>query len=327
MDVPMPNTEETVAALLERVQFLEQRANVQPTPVLPVKLEPRVSQPERYSGKRSEFRNFLVSVENMFELQFSRFPNDHIKTRYVGSLLSGSALSWYRALHERKSELLENYAQFMQTFRDAFGDPNVTLNAQRGLRACYQANRSVTTYAAEFQRIANDAGYNDEALASQFRANLNPEIKDHLAYLLEPPKDLNSLIAIAIKIDNRLYERRQERQQEHQHSMGRHSRSSRQQSPRMKSPTSANPTLRHFPETSSTVEPVPMEIDAIHHGRLTQAEKDRRRQHNLCLYCGNSGHIANSCPAKRSRINKIHSNPSTSPKNTAPRSTGPPGNV
>src|SRR5690242_9911555 len=122
MDVPMPDTAGAIAALLERVQFLEQRANVQPTPVLPVKLEPRVSQPERYSGKRSEFRNFLVSIENMFELQASRFSSDHIKTRYVGSLLSGSALSWYRALHESKSDLLENYKRFITAFKDAFGD-------------------------------------------------------------------------------------------------------------------------------------------------------------------------------------------------------------
>lgn len=45
-----------------------------------------------------------------------------------------------------------------------------------------------------------------------------------------------------------------------------------------------------------------MEIDATRisrqRGPLSQAEKDRRRREGLCLYCGNSGHVANDCPNK-----------------------------
>lgn len=31
-------------------------------------------------------------------------------------------------------------------------------------------------------------------------------------------------------------------------------------------------------------------------GRLTQQERQRRRQLNLCLYCGEGGHMIRNCP-------------------------------
>jgi hypothetical protein len=41
-----------------------------------------------------------------------------------------------------------------------------------------------------------------------------------------------------------------------------------------------------------------MQIDAVKFKPLTEAEKLRRRTNNMCLYCGNPGHIARQCPQK-----------------------------
>ncbi|KAI0709142.1 hypothetical protein C8Q76DRAFT_799174 [Earliella scabrosa] len=41
---------------------------------------------------------------------------------------------------------------------------------------------------------------------------------------------------------------------------------------------------------------VPMEVDAIRCGPLTQEEKDHHRRVGLCLYCGQSGHMISKCP-------------------------------
>ena len=35
-------------------------------------------------------------------------------------------------------------------------------------------------------------------------------------------------------------------------------------------------------------------------GKLNYAEKKRRREKNLCMYCGQPGHYANECPEKAS---------------------------
>ena len=45
--------------------------------------------------------------------------------------------------------------------------------------------------------------------------------------------------------------------------------------------------------------PTPMEIESTQRrGPLSDAEKQRRRVHRLCLYCGRPGHIAVNCPHK-----------------------------
>ena len=36
-------------------------------------------------------------------------------------------------------------------------------------------------------------------------------------------------------------------------------------------------------------------------GPVTDQEKKRRRDNNLCLYCGSSGHWASQCPHKQCR--------------------------
>jgi hypothetical protein len=41
-----------------------------------------------------------------------------------------------------------------------------------------------------------------------------------------------------------------------------------------------------------------MQIDVAKFKPLTEAEKLRQRTNNLCLYCGNRGHIARQCPQK-----------------------------
>jgi hypothetical protein len=45
-----------------------------------------------------------------------------------------------------------------------------------------------------------------------------------------------------------------------------------------------------------------MQIDAAKFKPLTKAEELRRRENNLCLYCGNPGHIARQCPQKLAKL-------------------------
>ncbi|KAH6557144.1 hypothetical protein KP509_1Z131700 [Ceratopteris richardii] len=90
-------------------------------------------------------------------------------------------------------------------------------------------------------------------------------------------KTLNEYIMQAIQCDNRLFERKQEKQVE-----GR---------PRQWKPF--QPTIK------DESMPEPMQIDVTRFQPLTLEEKQRRRVNKLCLYCGNPGHIAINCPNKR----------------------------
>ncbi|CAH2304919.1 inactive dipeptidyl peptidase 10 [Pelobates cultripes] len=54
------------------------------------------------------------------------------------------------------------------------------------------------------------------------------------------------------------------------------------------------------PQTPTDSEPEAMQVDLIR-GPLSNEEKQWRRTHNLCLYCGSAGHYAINCPSKSKR--------------------------
>ncbi|PQE09754.1 Zinc finger CCHC-type protein [Rutstroemia sp. NJR-2017a BBW] len=109
-------------------------------------------------------------------------------------------------------------------------------------------------------------GWNDDALQTQYYRGLKDVVKDEIARTDESD-NLQELIQLAIKIDDRLYKRSLEQ---------------RGQNNRM---GNKNPRKNRWPE--------PMELDANRIGNLSKEEKDRRRKEGLCFECGKSGHRAN----------------------------------
>ena len=128
----------------------------------------------------------------------------------------------------------------------------------------------------------------------QFRYGLRNDVKDLLLTFPEEPKSLTEAISRAVRCDNRLFERRSERQI---------------QLPRPRpEPTyasvAARPFARDVPQANT---PTPMEIDTMRRrGPLSEEEKQRRRANRLCLYCGGPRHIAINCPHRpRRQVNQI----------------------
>ena len=248
--------------------------------------EPQLALPDRFNGNPSKLRDFTLSVRTIFDLQPSRFPSDRVKILFIGTLLDGPPLSWFRALREEAIEppQLQSLDTFLAALDAAFGDPHFVSSAQRRLRLCTQGNRPASVFASEFRRIARDTGFNDQALRETFRLNLSSEVKDHLVFS-EEPQTLEELIRLSIRIDNRLFERRAERRLELHR--------------RLSQPVSSSRMLSVPTTSPPSVIPVPMEIGAVgKRGPLSDAERARRRRMNLCLYCGEPGHIAIACPVK-----------------------------
>ena len=107
------------------------------------------------------------------------------------------------------------------------------------------------------------------------------------------PQTLNKAISQAVRCDNRLFQRRQDR----------HSWSA----PISRTYPSSGIKAAHVARVSSQ-EPEDMQIDAVKFGPLTAQEKKRRLDEGLCLYCGHSGHKAISCDKKhKQRLFKTRS--------------------
>lgn len=239
--------------------------------------------PDKFDGKISKYRNFMASISNLFFLQPNRFHNDVIKTRFIGSLLSEHALTWFRTLSEKDSPLLDNYEMFLTDFKLNFGDSQIQHNAQTQLRKLKQGKTSTLIYATQFRRLAMDAEFDEIAKKALFRDGLKDTVKDTLATVTITPETFEEFVQFCIKIDNRLFEREQEKM---------HRISTRDR--------------YNQPTTSFHPGPVPMEIgtslvkETKKFSKLTEEEKTRRKINNLCLYCGQPNHDVLSCPLKKS---------------------------
>ena len=103
-----------------------------------------------------------------------------------------------------------------------------------------------------------------------FQNGLSEALKDEFA-TREPTNDLETLIDLAVQLDNRLRERNLGRQ------WG--------VTPVKSVPTEKLPPAQGGPE--------PMQLGGT---RISSTERDRRMRERCCLYCGLPGHFRSACP-------------------------------
>jgi hypothetical protein len=127
--------------------------------------------------------------------------------------------------------------------------------------------------------------WDDDAKGAAFYMGLSEPVKDLM--MPQPPSDYKTLITRALQIDNRLYERRMEKNM------------------RYGSPRFTGGGNRYYRDNRGD----PMDLDMIQHGGASRshrpsrfgkgptsnAERDRRRRDNLCYNYGKSGHRAKEC--------------------------------
>ncbi|KAF7647751.1 hypothetical protein LDENG_00167330 [Lucifuga dentata] len=153
-----------------------------------------------------------------------------------------------------------------------------------------QGSRSIAEYSVDLRILAAESRWNDGALQGIFMQGLNDQLKDVLA-AKEDPDSLESLISLAIRLDNRLREHRRERVS--RLPLPSTTRSSTPPCPCAKLGVSPSPqvSLRHLSPGSS-------EEEHLQLGRtmLSSAEHLQRMRAGVCIYCGQSGHFLAACP-------------------------------
>jgi hypothetical protein len=131
-----------------------------PAPVPPalamVALEPQISLPEKFDGKRLKFRGFVSQVRLIMQLHPRRYFDDTTRVRFVGTLLTGIAVAWFAPILETSSPLLQDFNAFMAKFEVVFGDSDKAKSLANKLRHLQQGTRSAIVYASEFRQLACD---------------------------------------------------------------------------------------------------------------------------------------------------------------------------
>jgi hypothetical protein len=101
--------------------------------------EPKFIILEKFDGTRSQFLSFVQQVRLFLRLHPSRYPDDSTQVAFIGSLLSGNALSWFAPFLGKHSPVLQNKAQFETLFIATFGDRDREMVAEtkmQSLRLC-----------------------------------------------------------------------------------------------------------------------------------------------------------------------------------------------
>ena len=277
--------------------------------------EPKVSQPEYFYGHRNKLSSFITQITMVIALQPSRFTTELSKILYAGSFLRETAFLWFQphVTATPASDFMGSFDLFCEELRKTFGDPDEEASAERHLYVLRQKG-SAASYIAEFMRHAVLVKWNDQAMAAQFYRGLKDIIKDELARVGRP-KDLRELQQAVVRIDTRLFERQVEKGD-----LSTRTDYNRNQYPNQR--TSFTKTQTTFQRPSSGYQATTVTRPAEHlragfpsskpngftrRGKLNPAEYQRRKDNNLCLYCGEKGHLVLQCPLTTSTPARLNS--------------------
>uniref|UniRef100_A0AAQ4PPB8 ribonuclease H n=1 Tax=Gasterosteus aculeatus aculeatus TaxID=481459 RepID=A0AAQ4PPB8_GASAC len=273
-----------VTFLTSQVQRLMDRLDTFATPITvpapaslpaasPPVVPPRLARPERFSGDSGDCRPFLVQCGLHFELNAPSFQTERSKVAYVISHLSGRAERWATAEWSRNSRICSSVQLFTETLSKIFNTTNPGREAARALMGFRQGNRRVSDYAIEFRTLAADSGWNEESLFDAFLYGLAEPIKD-LLINRELPEDVDSLIALVVKIDKRLQDRGRSR-------------------PEYSAPVQRGQSTSAQQSSDGAEEPM-----QLGRTKLSPEERQRRVREGRCLYCGQRGHYLSNCPVR-----------------------------
>lgn len=255
--------------------------------------EPKASAIDTFSQGADELDNFLTQLLVLFTLKPITYATDQVKVMTAIQHLRGNALDWAKPILLNEEAILQDYTLFTGELKAAFGDPHRKETAARKLRALRQLS-SVSEYRSRFESLSRSVGWNDEAKASQFYAGLRPEIKAVISTVVERPTSYQGMRNLALSIDQNLQARQEEIFAERVQAAP--------STPRPRTATvpvhTSNPTPGHF------------------RAPLSDAEKQRRRESGLCLYCAQAGHISINCPNRRARPTFAHTASPTPPQST-----------
>lgn len=125
-------------------------------------------------------------------------------------LLRDKALDWATVLWENQPHVCSYFPSFIAETKEDFDHPVQGKETAKHQLTLHQYSRYVAEYVVEFRTLAADLGWNDEALQGIFLIGLGDRIKDELV-AKDDPSNLDFLISLATKMDNRLQECQRER--------------------------------------------------------------------------------------------------------------------
>jgi len=210
-----------IASLMELInQMTAQHAAPQQTFQPAALPAPKMAAPEKYEGGRIELPAFLTNMD-LYCLKHN-VPNDQEKILTASLHMKGKAATWLQpyvadylkhptlsAMKPGTRDLFTSWKNFTDEMERMFGAVDAEDQAEKAITRLKQT-KSVSAYTAEFKQLQSRIDWDDAALRTVFENGLKDTIKDALVHH-DKPGDLQALVEMATRIDNRLWERSQQR--------------------------------------------------------------------------------------------------------------------
>ena len=250
-------------------------------------------EPPGFSGIPSELPSFKLKLCQFLRGNYNTYFDSQSQLMYAGSLLTGDADEWYMNLVDHTTYNLPPHYDldsFLQAMTDFFGGGITLASRERSLDTLRQTG-TVQQLAIAFQNITNTftPRWTDHPLIYVLSKKIREPIRFELAARGTVPLLFHDYVAAAISVE------------QNQAAANNFRGQPQPQPPRL--PYKPPPALP-APAPRSNPPPqahVPMDLDGMrarNGGALSQEERRRRAEGNLCAYCGQPGHIITACPRR-----------------------------
>jgi hypothetical protein len=183
----------------------------------------KVNTPSEFSGQRNQVKTFKLQCLTYIQLNEAKLNSNRKQLLFLTSYLRGPAYEWilphledflehpeYNDLKATTKVIMAGKTAFFNELQTTFGYGNEQMEAERALQTMQQRG-PVSRYKAEFQTMVVKTSWDDHAIASHFYRGLKDVIKDEIARRETRPTTARELYEVALKIDERFYERQMEK--------------------------------------------------------------------------------------------------------------------
>lgn len=138
--------------------------------------------PEIYTGDPDKLQPWLVQMSLKLSVNYHIYDTERLRLYYAFMRLGGHAarlVAPYISLEDNQDGAnvdFRTYHDLVRVLQRTYGDPNPRGTAQRAISRLRQKGSSFQSYCAEFQRLAGDTGFDEEALKHLFVKGLSEEL-------------------------------------------------------------------------------------------------------------------------------------------------------
>jgi hypothetical protein len=288
----------------------------------------KAKEPDTFDGSDPKKLNNFILLCNLYFRSNPAYDDDANKVTLALSYLRGTALEYFEpSLLDSDEEIdwIADWSAFVRTLRTQFGPIDPTADAEDGIdNLKMQDNQKIVKYNVEFNKLAIRTHWDDGVLRHRYYSGLAERIKDIMGQQGKP-STLEDMKSLAHSIDSRYWERLREKSRsgrtKSDHSDKSDSNKAKSDDKKNQASTSGhshnhkdnkfkkqhgnNKSDNKSDKPSSSSGSTSTISDKLgKDGKLLPAERQRRFDNNLCMFCGGPGHTAANCNKSTSSASK-----------------------